>query len=124
MRNTATIDSYIKQFTQPAQEKLNSIRALIKKTAPKAEEAIKYGIPTFVLNENLVHFASFKNHIGFYPTLSGISAFKSELTKYKTSKGAIQFPLEKPLPLSLIKKIVKFRIIEIQGRRKNKFRLI
>lgn len=108
------INKYIKQFTPTIQKKLNSIRELIKKISPEANETIKYGIPTFVLSENLVHYAAFKNHIGFYPTSSGTKKFKDELTKYKTSKGAIQFPLDNPLPLTLIKKIVKFRITEIQ----------
>ena len=112
MQNTTNIDNYIKQFTPSIQEKLNSIRLLIHKLDPTSEEAIKYRMPTFILNGNLVHFAAFKNHIGFYPTPSGINTFKNELSKYKTSKGAIQFPLNKPLPLPLIKKIVRFRIAE------------
>ena len=88
------------------------MQATIGKAAPNATEAIKYAMPTFVLHGNLVHFAGYQNHIGFYPAPSGIEVFKKELTAYKTSKGAIQFPLDKPLPLSLITKIVKFRVNE------------
>ena len=112
MKNEKNIDSYISKFSPSVREKLTAVRRLIRQLAPKAEEAIKYGIPTFVLNGNLVHFAAFKDHIGFYPTSSGISAFKNELKKYDTAKGAIRFPLDKPLPLLLIKKIVRFRIRE------------
>jgi uncharacterized protein YdhG (YjbR/CyaY superfamily) len=118
MQTTPNIDNYIKNFPEPVREKLNAIRELVKKMAPDAQEAIKYGIPTFVLNENLVHFAAFKNHIGFYPSSSGTSAFKNELVKYKSSKGAIQFPLDQPLPLAFIKKIVKFRINEARDKAK------
>lgn len=84
----------------------------IKKSAPEAEEKISYQIPTFYLNGNLIHFAGYKNHIGFYPTSSGIKAFKKELSKYKNSKGSVQFPLDEKLPLALIKKIVKYRVKE------------
>jgi len=91
---------------------LQEIRARISKAAPKAEEAIKYAIPTFVLNgKNLVHFAAFKNHIGFYLTPTGIESFKKELSKYKQGKGSVQFPLDEPMPLALITKIVKFNIL-------------
>ena len=85
------------------------MRAIIHKVVPEAEEEIKYGIPTFILNGNLVHYGGFKNHIGFYPAPSGIAEFKEELSKYKGAKGSIQFPLEKALPVSLITKIVKYR---------------
>lgn len=112
MKEISAINNYIKQFDLPVQERLNSLRQLIYKLAPTAEEAIKYGIPTFVLSGNLVHFAAYKTHIGFYPTPSGISAFKEDLAKFNTSKGTVQFPLNKPLPVDLIKKIVKFRIAE------------
>ncbi|MCX8020690.1 MAG: DUF1801 domain-containing protein, partial [Chitinophagaceae bacterium] len=84
----------------------------IKQVAPQATETISYNIPTFKLNKNLVHYAAYKQHIGFYPTSSPMTVFKDELTKYKTSKGAIQFPIDKPLPTTLIKKIVKFRVKE------------
>jgi len=106
----ADIDEYIAGFPKDIQKLLQEMRATIHKAAPKAEEAIKYAIPTFVLNGNLVHFAAFKNHIGFYPAPTGIEAFKKELVAYKGSKGAIQFPLDRPLPLDLVSKIVKYRV--------------
>jgi uncharacterized protein YdhG (YjbR/CyaY superfamily) len=106
------IDSYIKGFSPEIQIFLEQIRAVIRKVAPEAEEAIKYGIPTFVFNGNLVHFAAFKNHIGFYPVPSGLEAFKKELSVYKGGKGSVQFPLDSPMPLELISKIVKFRLEE------------
>ncbi len=112
MLSVKNIDTYIKQFPAPVKEKLTTLRKLIHTLAPKAEEAIKYGMPTFVLHGNLIHFAAFKKHMGLYPAPSAIRAFKKELASYTTSKGAIQFPLDKPLPLALIKKIVKFRVKE------------
>jgi uncharacterized protein YdhG (YjbR/CyaY superfamily) len=105
-----TIDEYIAAFPKEIQEKLEEIRSAIKKAAPKAEETINYAMPTFTLYGNLVHFAAFKNHIGFYATPTGNDAFKKELSVYKVGKGSIQFPFEQPLPLSLIAKIVKFRV--------------
>ncbi len=105
-----TIDEYIAGFSPEIQEKLETIRATIRKAAPKAEEAISYMMPTFKLRGNLVHFAAFKNHIGFYPGASGIAAFQEELAGYETSKGTVQFPLDKRVPLTLITKIVKFRV--------------
>ncbi len=105
-----TIDEYIAGFSPEIQEKLETIRATIRKAAPKAEEAISYMMPTFKLHGNLVHFAAFKNHIGFYPGASGIAAFQEELAGYETSKGTVQFPLDKRVPLTLITKIVKFRV--------------
>jgi len=104
------INEYIAGFPKDIQEMLEQVRATIKKAAPEAEEAIKYAMPTFVFEGNLVHFAAFKNHIGFYPAPTGIEAFKKELSKYEGSKGAIRFPLDAPLPLSLISKIVQFRV--------------
>jgi uncharacterized protein YdhG (YjbR/CyaY superfamily) len=104
------IDEYIATFPSDIQKMLQDMRATIQKAAPQAEEAIKYAIPTFVLNGNLVHFAAFKNHIGFYPAPQGLAEFKDELSKFKGSKGTVQFPLDKPLPLSLVTKIVKFRV--------------
>jgi len=91
---------------------LEELRATIRKAAPEAEETINYAIPTFTLNGNLVHFAAAKNHIGFYPAPSGIEAFKEELSVYEGAKGSVKFPLDKPLPLSLVSKIVKFRVKE------------
>jgi uncharacterized protein YdhG (YjbR/CyaY superfamily) len=111
-REYASIDEYIRSFPPEIQKLLNEVRAAIKATAPDAMEKISYQIPTFYLNGNLVHFAAFKNHIGFYPASSGISAFKDELKEYKNSKGSVQFPLDKPIPIALIKRIVKFRVGE------------
>ncbi|MBI5530997.1 MAG: DUF1801 domain-containing protein [Candidatus Doudnabacteria bacterium] len=108
--NTKTIDTYIKQFPDEVQVILKKMRETIRSVVPKAGEAIKYGMPTFILNGNLVHFAAFKNHIGFYPSPGPIVAFKKELAKFNTSKGAIQFPIEKPIPYALVKKIVRFRV--------------
>lgn len=109
--NAKNIDEYIAGFPKDIQSMLSQIRATIKKAAPGAEEAIKYAIPTFVLNgRNLVHFAAFKNHIGFYPTPTGIESFQKELSKYKQGKGSVQFPLNEPMPLALIIKIVKFNM--------------
>ena len=107
-----TIDEYIKSFPKDVQKILEQVRQAIKKSAPEAQETINYQIPTFRLNGNLVHFAAFKNHIGFYPAPSGLKAFKKELSDYKSSKGSVQFRLDKPMPLSLIKKIVKYRVKE------------
>ena len=107
-----TIDEYIAGFPKDVQAILQKIRGIIRKVAPDAEEAIKYQIPTFVLNGNLVHFAAFQKHIGFYPTPSGIEEFRDELSVYKSAKGSVQFPLDAPVPFSLITKIVKFRVKE------------
>jgi uncharacterized protein YdhG (YjbR/CyaY superfamily) len=104
------IDEYIAGFPKDIQHLLQEMRTTIKKAAPKAEEAIKYAMPTFTFHGNLVHFAAFKNHIGFYPAPSGIEEFKKELADYEGSKGAIRFPLDKKLPLPLIGRIVKFRV--------------
>ncbi len=106
------IDEYIADFPPEIQEKLEKIRATIRKAAPKAEEAIKYMMPTFTLHGNLVHFAAFKNHIGFYPAPKGIEAFKDELSAYELSKGTIRFPLDQAIPYTLIGKIVKFRVTQ------------
>lgn len=108
-----SIDEYISSFPVSTQKILKSVRKTIKELVPEAIEAISYGMPTFKLNGNLVHFAGYKSHIGFYPTPSGVEAFKKDLEKYKTSKGAIQFPLDKPMPLDLFKKIVKYRVKEM-----------
>jgi uncharacterized protein YdhG (YjbR/CyaY superfamily) len=104
-----TIDDYIAQFPQEVQEKLTRLRQLIHERAPEATEKISYQIPTFYLNGNLVHFAAYAHHIGFYPTPSGISRFEAELADYKRAKGSVQFPLDQPLPLELIGQIVAFR---------------
>lgn len=107
-----SIDEYISQFPLELQEKLQALRKVIKESAPDAKEKISYQMPTFALHKNLVHFAAYKNHIGFYPTSSGIEAFKQEISNYKSSKGAVQFPINQPLPFELISKIVKFRVNE------------
>jgi uncharacterized protein YdhG (YjbR/CyaY superfamily) len=107
-----TIDEYIVSFPSDVQEKLEKLRRVIKGSAPRAEEAIAYGIPTFRLNGNLVHFAAFKDHISFFPTSSPIPVFKKELAPYKQSKGTIQFPMDRPIPFDLVKKIVKYRVNE------------
>ena len=107
-----TIDEYITNFPENVQTILQEIRAVIRAAAPEAEEAISYQMPTFKLKGNLVHFAVYKNHIGFYPVPSGIEAFKEELSAYKGAKGSVQFPIDKPMPLELISRIVKFRVAE------------
>jgi uncharacterized protein YdhG (YjbR/CyaY superfamily) len=107
-----TIDEYIKAFPPDIQNILQKMRQSIKNAAPQATEAISYQMPTFKLNGNLVHFTAFKKHIGFYPAPSGIEAFKKELSPYVTSKGAIQFPLNKPIPYDLVQKITSFRVEE------------
>jgi uncharacterized protein YdhG (YjbR/CyaY superfamily) len=114
-KKVATIDEYIVMFPQNVQEILNDVRKTIQESAPEAQEAISYGIPTFKLNGNLVHFAAFKNHIGFYPGgPSAIEAFKEELSSFKQGRGSIQFPLDKPIPFQLMMKIVKFRVKQNQ----------
>lgn len=110
MENVNNIDQYIAGFPAPTQAILSRLRSAIKKSAPEAQEAIKYGIPTFTFRGNLVHFAAYKNHIGFYPTPAAIVNFSAELSDYVTSKGAIQFPIGRPIPISLIGKIVKYRV--------------
>lgn len=107
-----SVDEYIRGFPKEVQEILGHIRTTIKKAAPEAEETISYAVPTFKLHGVLVHFAAFKNHIGFYALPSGNKAFAKELSGYKTGKGSIQFPINKPMPLELIAKIVKFRVKE------------
>lgn len=116
-RSAATsIDSYIAEFPAETQAVLQALRALIRTAAPEATETISYAMPTFDLNGHLVHFAAFKSHIGFYPTPAGIEAFKEELRPYKTAKGSVQFPLGKPLPMDLIRRIVEFRVRQNSGK--------
>ena len=109
-KNITTIDEYIAEFPKDVQKLLQQVRTTIKKAAPKAEEKIGYGIPTFTLKGNLVHFGGYKSHIGFYPAPAGLQAFEKELAPYLTGKGTAQFPIDKPLPLGLITQIVKFRV--------------
>jgi uncharacterized protein YdhG (YjbR/CyaY superfamily) len=107
-----SIDEYIAACSPKVQERLQAVRATIREATPGAEERISYQMPTFALHGNLVHFAAQKNFIGFYPTSSGVEAFASELAGYEGTKGAIHFPLDQPLPLDLISRIVKFRVAE------------
>jgi uncharacterized protein YdhG (YjbR/CyaY superfamily) len=106
------IDDYISSAPEDIRPKLEQIRQVIRKAAPDAAETISYSMPAFKLNGVLVYFAAFKDHIGFFPTSSGVSQFKKELETYDTSKGTVRFPLDKPIPLGLITKIVKFRVEE------------
>jgi len=107
-----SIDEYIATFPEETQKILKEIRATIKAAAPDAEEKISYQMPTFTLKGNLVHFAAFKKHIGFYPVPTGIEKFKKELAAYESGKGSVQFPLDEPIPYDLISRIVKFRVKE------------
>lgn len=116
------IDKYIAGFPEDVQKILEKIRGTIRKAAPEAEETIKYRIPTFTLNGNLIHFAAFKNHIGLYPTPSGTAQFKNELAPYKAAKGSIQFPLDQPIPYGLIRRIVLFRVKESKAKEAQKRR--
>lgn len=112
MLKPTDIDAYIAGFPKEPQERLVQLRATIKKVAPQAEEVISYGMPAFKLKGMLVWFAARAHHIGFYPTASGIAAFKKELSVYKGGKGSVQFPFDKPLPLGLVAKIVQFKVGE------------
>lgn len=113
-----TIDGYIAGFPDNVRAVLNEIRRIIKEIAPDATEAISYGMPTFKLKGNLVHFAGWRNHIGFYPTPSGTAAFDKELARYKRAKGSIQFPLNEPIPYDLIRQITQFRVDEVMKKSK------
>lgn len=113
-----TIDEYIEGLPKGVQRILSELRFTIEKAAPGATEKISYRMPTFYYNGNLVHFAAFERHIGFYPTPSGIVEFQDELKKYHTSRGAIQFPIDEPLPLELVTRIVKFRVEQNAERKK------
>jgi uncharacterized protein YdhG (YjbR/CyaY superfamily) len=108
----SSIDEYHASFPAEIQKLLQQLRQAIRQAAPQATETISYNIPTFKMNKNLVHYAAHKDHIGFYPASRVITVFKEELTGFRTSKGTIQFPLEEPLPIALIKKIVRYRITE------------
>jgi len=107
-----TIDEYIASFPKDVQAILEKMRRVIRESAPQAEEAISYGIPTFKLKGNLVHFAAFKDHIGFFPASTAIAAFRKDLSSYKGSKGTVQFPIGQPIPFDLVRRIVKFRVKE------------
>ncbi|HET6845739.1 MAG TPA: DUF1801 domain-containing protein [Anaerolineales bacterium] len=109
-RKYTTIEEYIKAQPAATQKVLRTLRATMQAAAPAATQTINYGIPTFQLHGNLVHFAAFEKHIGFYPTPGGIQAFRKELSRYVSAKGSVQFPLDRPMPLGLITRIVKFRV--------------
>ncbi|HXW90531.1 MAG TPA: DUF1801 domain-containing protein [Terriglobales bacterium] len=113
-----SMDEYVARCPKEVQQRLIEMRRTIRRAAPHATEKISYGIPTFFLNGNLVHFAAFKKHIGFYPTPSGIAAFEQQLSPYKWSKGAVQFPLDKPLPLDLVSRMVRWRVQEQRSKKK------
>lgn len=119
-KQVTTFEEYFSRFNADVVEKLHEIRKMISRAAPEAAEVISYAIPTYVFNGNLVHFAAFMNHIGFYPNPSGIEAFENELSGYKKAKGSVQFPMDEPLPLETIFKIVKFRVSENLIKRKTK----
>lgn len=119
-----TIDEYILACPVEIQEMLKKLRKTIKEAAPEAQEKISWGMATFALHGNLIHFAAHKSHIGLYPGASGVEVFKNELSEFKTSKGAIQFPINKPIPYELVKKIVKYRVkentVEFENKKKKK----
>ncbi|MGN6195013.1 MAG: iron chaperone [Ginsengibacter sp.] len=117
------VDEYISGFPKDVQKKLAELRTTIRKATPDAEEIISYQMPAYSLNGNLVYFAAYKNHIGFYQTASGIKNFESNLSKYESSKGAVKFSIDKPLPLGLITKIVKFRVKENLAKEKQPIKL-
>lgn len=108
----ASMDAYIQSFPEDIQEKLRAIRSLVRTIVPEAKEKFSYGMPTFFYKGNLVHFAAYHGHIGFYPTPSGIETFATELSMYKSAKGSVQFPLDKPLPLELLGRIIAYRKVE------------
>ena len=114
-----TIDEYISAFPNDARKISDGLRKAIHEAAPNAQEAVSYGMPTFKLNGNLVHFAAHKNHIGFYPRgPSAIEAFKDQLYEYEQSKGTVRFPLNRPIPLELVKQIVRFRVQQNESKKK------
>lgn len=115
-RAPETVDEYIAGFPPDVQVTLQKLRATIRKAAPDAQETIKYRMPTYVVNGNLVHFAAFHDHIGFYPAPTGIEQFRKELSRYATGKGTLQFPLDEPIPLGLVRRVVLFRVKENRAR--------
>jgi uncharacterized protein YdhG (YjbR/CyaY superfamily) len=117
-----TIDEYIETFEPEIQKTLNEVRNFIKTEVPEAMERISYGMPTFYLNGNLVHFAAFKDHYGFFPSPSGIDAFEKELAPYRSGKGTLRFPIDKPIPWDIIQKVIQFRVKENSNKVKNKKR--
>lgn len=117
---SSEVDEFIARYPADVQKVLQKIRGIIREVAPEAKETINYGIPTFTLNGNLVHYSALTNHIGFYPTPSGIEKFKKELSKYEGAKGSVKFPLDEPIPYELIRKITEFRVKEQQAKAKKK----
>jgi uncharacterized protein YdhG (YjbR/CyaY superfamily) len=120
MKNFSTVDEYVSALRGDARERLESLRKVIRQAAPQAEEVIHYNMPAFESNGMLVWYAAFRRHVGFYPRASAIAAFKRELASYKTSKGAIQFPIEKDIPSDLVRKIVRFRLQENEQKTRRK----
>lgn len=118
MKAAKNYDDYARRFPEDVRRRLDRMRQTIRKAAPKAKETISYGIPAYKLDRYLVCFAAFKNHIGLYPGTSGIAAFKNELADYKSAKGSVQFPNDEPLPLALVRRIVKYRLAESSNRDK------
>ena len=114
-KQVKTVDQYIGRFPKDVQRRLMQLRRAVRSAAPQASETLSYQMPAFKLNRSLVYFGAFKSHIGFYPTSSGVRAFKKELAAYKVTKGAVQFPMEVPIPVELVKKIVAFRVKEDSG---------
>jgi len=119
-KQAGSIDEYITAFPKQIQDILQKLRWIIKEAAPQAQETISYQMPAFKLNGILVYFAAFKDHIGFFPTSSGVAAFEKELSEYKTSKGTIRFPLDKQIPFDLVTKIVKYRVNENLQKKRHK----
>ena len=119
-RNMKTIDEYIETFEPNIKKTLNEIRNFIKSNVPEATEKISYGMPTFYLHGNLIHFAAFKDHYSIFPSPSGIEAFKKELAPYRTGKGTLSFPIGKPIPWKIIQRVIQFRIIENKEKMENK----
>ncbi|HKV05923.1 MAG TPA: DUF1801 domain-containing protein [Candidatus Acidoferrales bacterium] len=117
-KSPKSVDDYVARYPRSVQRLLRQLRLAIRNAAPGANEIISYGIPSFALNGILVWFAAFRNHIGFYPRAAAVAAFRKELSRYKTAKGSVQFPLDKPLPLALVRRIVKFRVKENLAKRK------
>lgn len=122
MEQNKQVDAYIAGFPPEIQKQLQSIRECIQKAVPKAEEVISYGMPAYKQGKVLVYFAGYKNHIGFYPTGSGIAAFQEEISKYKNSKGAVQFPIDKPIPKTLVTQMTKFRLAFEKEKEKEKLK--
>lgn len=116
----SAIDEYIARFPSDVRKRLERMRATIRRAAPSATERMAYGIPTFHLDGNLVHFAAFAHHVGFYPTASGIAAFRESLAEYESAKGSVQFPHDEPLPLALVARIVKFRVAEMAEKKRRR----